>query len=138
MKNVKQPEQCFRSYVSETQHDVASATYWWLFETKRDVDSPTTILPPAVDGPIEVDNINVSNFGDLHRVTRASKTPAELKSASTDFKQHVTWSITKGNPGRINGSTSVATEPGLNIRPLLEVLADRVWRRKGSHREWSI
>jgi hypothetical protein len=54
-------------------------------------------------------------------------TPPDFLFSSTDFNSYVTQSIADGAPRRVNGRMAASTEPGLGIRPKLDVLGDPVW-----------
>jgi L-alanine-DL-glutamate epimerase-like enolase superfamily enzyme len=56
----------------------------------------------------------------------AHSTPPDLLFSSTDFNSYVTVSIADGAPQRKNGRLAAATEPGLGIKPRLEVLGKPV------------
>jgi L-alanine-DL-glutamate epimerase-like enolase superfamily enzyme len=63
----------------------------------------------------------------------AHSTPPELLFSSTDFNSYVTVSIAEGAPQRSNGYMAASTEPGLGIRPRMDVLGDPVFRVGVSH-----
>ena len=56
----------------------------------------------------------------------AHSTPPDLLFSSTDFNSYVTVSIADGAPQRKNGRLAASTEPGLGIKPRLEVLGKPV------------
>lgn len=56
----------------------------------------------------------------------AHSTPTELLFTSTDFNSYVTVSTAEGAPQRVNGRMAASTEPGLGLRPRMEVLGDPV------------
>ena len=56
----------------------------------------------------------------------AHSTPSELLFTTTDFNSYVTQSIADGAPKRTNGRMAASTEPGLGVRPKLDVLGDPV------------
>lgn len=56
----------------------------------------------------------------------AHSTPPDLLFSSTDFNSYVTVSIADGAPQRKNGRLAASTQPGLGIKPRLEVLGKPV------------
>lgn len=52
----------------------------------------------------------------------AHSTPTELLFTSTDFNSYGTVDIAEGAPQRVNGRMAASTDPGLGIRPKLDVL----------------
>jgi len=54
----------------------------------------------------------------------AHSTPKELLFSATDFNSYVSVSIADGAPQRVNGRLAASTEPGLGIRPRMEVLGE--------------
>ncbi|MFT5404905.1 MAG: L-alanine-DL-glutamate epimerase-like enolase superfamily enzyme [Verrucomicrobiales bacterium] len=54
----------------------------------------------------------------------AHSTPPELLFTATDFNSYVTVSTAEGAPQRVNGRMAASTEPGLGIRPRMEVLGE--------------
>jgi L-alanine-DL-glutamate epimerase-like enolase superfamily enzyme len=56
----------------------------------------------------------------------AHSTPPELLFSATDFNSYVTVSIAKDAPQRHHGRLAASTEPGLGIRPRMEVLGEPV------------
>lgn len=52
----------------------------------------------------------------------AHSTPAELLFSATDFNSYVTVSIASGAPQRKDGRLAASTEPGLGVKPRMEVL----------------
>ena len=121
------------------------------------IDSISAILRGASDAAMDVVNIKISKFGGLTRAKQARDlcvslgiamtledswggdivtaaiahlaqgTPPQLRFTSTDFNSYVTTSIADGAPRRVEGEMSAPTEPGLGIRPKLDVLGDPVW-----------
>lgn len=57
----------------------------------------------------------------------AHSTPERLLFTSTDFNSYVTVSIAEGAPQRVNGRLAASREPGLGVRPRMEVLGDAVF-----------
>ncbi len=121
------------------------------------IDSVDSILKGAADGAMDVVNIKISKFGGLTRARQARdlclslgiamtledtwggdivtaaishlahSTPAEFLFTATDFNSYVTQSIAEGAPQRVNGRMAASTEPGLGIRPRMEILGDPVF-----------
>jgi len=56
----------------------------------------------------------------------AHSTPEPLRFTATDFNSYVTVSTAEGAPRREDGWMRASTEPGLGIRPRMEVLGPRV------------
>ena len=56
----------------------------------------------------------------------AHSTPTEFLFSSTDFNSYVTVSTADGAPQRVNGRMAASKEPGLGIRPKMDVLGDPV------------
>jgi L-alanine-DL-glutamate epimerase-like enolase superfamily enzyme len=121
------------------------------------IDSIDAILRGAADGAMDVVNIKISKFGGLTKARQARdlcislgiamtledswggdivtaaiahlahSTPPEFLFTSTDFNSYVTRSIADGAPQRKGGRMAASTEPGLGVRPRLDVLGDPVW-----------
>ena len=56
----------------------------------------------------------------------AHSTPTDFLFTSTDFNSYGTVSIADGAPQRINGRMAASTDPGLGVRPKLDVLGKPV------------
>lgn len=56
----------------------------------------------------------------------AHSTPEEFRFTSTDFNSYGSVTIADGAPKRVNGKMKASTEPGLGIRPKMEVLGKPV------------
>jgi len=121
------------------------------------IDSIDAILKGAADGAMDVVNIKISKFGGLTKARQARdlcvslgiamtiedswggdiitaaiahlahSTPTAYLFTCTDFNSYVTTSIAGGAPRRVNGRMAAPTEPGLGVRPKLDVLGDPVW-----------
>jgi L-alanine-DL-glutamate epimerase-like enolase superfamily enzyme len=52
----------------------------------------------------------------------AHSTPEEFRFTSTDFNSYVTVSNAEGAPSRVNGFMKAGLEPGLGVKPRMEVL----------------
>lgn len=122
------------------------------------MDSVDMILRGAADKAMDVVNIKISKFGGLTKAKQgrdlcvslgvamtledswggdivtaaiahlAHSTPSEFLFTSTDFNSYVTRSIAEGAPRRVDGRMAASTEPGLGIRPRMDVLGEPVWR----------
>ena len=62
----------------------------------------------------------------------AHSTPPQLLFSSTDFNSYVTVSIAEGSPQRKHGRMSASKEPGLGIRPRLDVLGKPIFTHSSS------
>ncbi len=62
----------------------------------------------------------------------AHSTPPELLFSATDFNSYVTVSIAEGAPQRKNGRLAASTEPGLGVRPRINVLGEPVFTLGGT------
>ena len=49
-------------------------------------------------------------------------TPENLRFSATDFNSYVTVSTAEGAPRRQNGKMTASMEPGLGVKPRMEVL----------------
>jgi cis-L-3-hydroxyproline dehydratase len=56
----------------------------------------------------------------------AHSTPVELRFAATDFNSYVTVSTAEGAPKRVDGKMKASAEPGLGVRPRMDVLGKAV------------
>jgi L-alanine-DL-glutamate epimerase-like enolase superfamily enzyme len=122
------------------------------------IDSVDSILKGAADGAMDVVNIKISKFGGLTRARQARdlcislgiamtledtwggdivtaaishlahSTPPEYLFTATDFNSYVTQSIAEGAPQRVNGRMAASLEPGLGIRPRMDILGDPVFQ----------
>ncbi|HVW36436.1 MAG TPA: cis-3-hydroxy-L-proline dehydratase [Pirellulales bacterium] len=122
------------------------------------IDSVEMILRGAADKAMDVVNIKISKFGGLTKARQARdlcvslgiamtledswggdivtaaiahlahSTPSEFLFTSTDFNSYVTQSIADGAPQRVAGRLAASTEPGLGVRPKMDVLGDPVWQ----------
>ena len=57
----------------------------------------------------------------------AHSTPPDFLFSATDFNSYVTVSTAEGAPQRVNGRLAASTEPGLGIRPRMDVLGNAVF-----------
>jgi L-alanine-DL-glutamate epimerase-like enolase superfamily enzyme len=116
------------------------------------IDGVDALLRGHADLAMDVVNIKISKFGGLTRaklardlcvslgiamtledswggdITTAAiahlahSTPPEFLFTATDFNSYVTVSTAEGAPQRQKGRLAASTEPGLGIRPRMEVL----------------
>ena len=56
----------------------------------------------------------------------AHSTPEQFRFTSTDFNSYVTVSTAEGAPQRVNGFMAASAEPGLGVKPRMEVLGKSV------------
>jgi L-alanine-DL-glutamate epimerase-like enolase superfamily enzyme len=56
----------------------------------------------------------------------AQSTPTELLFTTTDFNSYVTVSFADGAPQRRDGRMAASKEPGLGVRPQMDVLGPPV------------
>jgi L-alanine-DL-glutamate epimerase-like enolase superfamily enzyme len=121
------------------------------------IDSVPMILRAAADRAMEVVNLKISKLGGLTRARQARdlcvslgiamtledtwggdivtaaishlahSTPPEFLFSTTDFNSYVTRSIASGAPQRKDGRMAASFQPGLGIRPRLDVLGDPVF-----------
>jgi L-alanine-DL-glutamate epimerase-like enolase superfamily enzyme len=114
------------------------------------------LLRAASEDAMDVVNIKISKFGGLTRArlardlcvslgvamtledswggdivtaaiaALAHSTPPQLLFTATDFNSYVTVSIAEGAPQRMQGRMSASRDPGLGIRPRMDVLGPRV------------
>ncbi len=126
------------------------------FVLDENVDSLDMLLRARGDLAMDVVNLKISKLGGLTKAKQARdlcvsmgiamtledswggdivtaaishlahSTPEEFRFTSTDFNSYVTVSIADGAPLRENGFMTASSEPGLGIRPRLEVLGPRV------------
>jgi L-alanine-DL-glutamate epimerase-like enolase superfamily enzyme len=126
------------------------------FVLDENVDSLDMLLRARGDLAMDVVNLKISKLGGLTKARQARdlcnsmgiamtledswggdivtaaiahlahSTPEEFRFTSTDFNSYVTLSIADGAPQRENGFMAASTQPGLGIRPRMEVLGPRV------------
>jgi L-alanine-DL-glutamate epimerase-like enolase superfamily enzyme len=126
------------------------------FVLDENIDSLGPLLRGHVDRAMDVVNIKISKFGGLTKAKQARdlcvslgiamtledswggdivtaaiahlahSTPTEYLFTTTDFNSYVTVSFADGAPHRTNGRMAASTEPGLGIRPRMEVLGKPV------------
>ncbi|MFI4873958.1 MAG: cis-3-hydroxy-L-proline dehydratase [Blastopirellula sp. JB062] len=122
------------------------------------IDSVAMIVACAADRAADVVNLKISKLGGLTKARQARdlcaslgiamtiedswggdivtaaiahlahSTPTEFLFSSTDFNSYVTKSIAAGAPQRDNGRLAASCEPGLGVRPKLDVLGAPIAR----------
>lgn len=122
------------------------------FVLDENVDSLEMLLRGRADGAMDAVNLKISKLGGLTKTKQvrdlcvlfgfamtledswggdvvtaaiahlAQSTPQEFIFSTTDFNSYVTVSTADGAPQRTNGRMSASTEPGLGIRPKMDVL----------------
>jgi L-alanine-DL-glutamate epimerase-like enolase superfamily enzyme len=126
------------------------------FVMDENIDSLRPLLRGHADGAMDVVNLKISKLGGLTKLKQARdlcvdlgiamtiedswggdivtaaiaslahSTPPELLFTATDFNSYVTTSIAEGAPKRQGGRLAASTEPGLGVKPRMEVLGDPV------------
>jgi len=116
------------------------------------IDSLEILLRGAADHAMDVVNIKISKFGGLTKARQvrdlcvslgiamtiedswggdittaaiahlAHSTPPEYLFTTTDFNSYVTVNTADGAPRRVNGRMAAGTQPGLGVKPKMEVL----------------
>ena len=124
------------------------------FVLDENVDSVQMLMNGHRDLAMDVVNLKISKFGGLTKARQARdlcvtlgiamtiedswggdivtaaishlahSTPTELLFTSTDFNSYVTVPFAEGAPQRTNGRMAASTEPGLGIRPIMDVLGE--------------
>jgi L-alanine-DL-glutamate epimerase-like enolase superfamily enzyme len=122
------------------------------FVLDETIDSLDVLLRGHADRAMDVVNIKISKLGGLTKARQARdlcvalgigmtiedswggdivtaaiahlahSTPPEFLFSTTDFNSYVTVSFADGAPRRAGGRMSASTEPGLGVRPRLDVL----------------
>jgi L-alanine-DL-glutamate epimerase-like enolase superfamily enzyme len=122
------------------------------FILDENVDGLDMLLRAKADRAMDVVNLKISKLGGLTKTRQirdlcvsmgiamtledswggdiataaiahlAQSTPEEFRFTSTDFNSYVTVSTADGAPKRNNGKMSASKEPGLGIRPNMDVL----------------
>ena len=128
------------------------------FVLDESVDGIDMLLRGHADGAMDIVNIKISKFGGLTRAVQARNlcvsmgvgmtiedswggdiitaaiahlahsTPTEFLFTATDFNSYVTVSTAEGAPQRVNGRMAASVEPGLGVKPRMEVLGEPVAR----------
>jgi L-alanine-DL-glutamate epimerase-like enolase superfamily enzyme len=127
------------------------------FVLDENIDSLDMLLRAHADRACDVINLKISKVGGLTRARQirdlcvhlgiamiiedswggdittaaiahlAHSTPVEFRFAATDFNSYVTVSTAEGAPRRKEGRMAASTEPGLGIRPRMDVLGTPVF-----------
>lgn len=122
------------------------------FVLDETIDSLDVLLRARADHAMDVVNLKISKLGGLTRTAQArdlcvsmgiamtiedswggdiataaiahlaQSTPTDLLFTTTDFNSYVTVSTADGAPQRVKGRMSASNEPGLGVRPKLDVL----------------
>jgi L-alanine-DL-glutamate epimerase-like enolase superfamily enzyme len=120
------------------------------------IDGMDSLLRGHADLGMDVVNIKISKFGGITRARQARdlcvslgiamtiedswggdiitaaiahlahSTPTEFLFTATDFNSYVTVDIADGAPQRQHGRMAASTEPGLGVRPKMDVLGAAV------------
>jgi L-alanine-DL-glutamate epimerase-like enolase superfamily enzyme len=126
------------------------------FVLDETIDSLEALLRAHAAGGMDVVNLKISKLGGLTRTRQlrdlcvslgvamtledswggdvttaaiahlAHSTPEALRFSATDFNSYVTVSTAEGAPQRRRGRMEASSEPGLGVRPRLEVLGEPV------------
>lgn len=126
------------------------------FVLDETIDSLDVLLRARADHAMDVVNLKISKLGGLTRTAQArdlcvsmgiamtiedswggdiataaiahlaQSTPTDLLFTTTDFNSYVTVSTADGAPQRVKGRMSASNEPGLGVRPKLDVLGGPV------------
>lgn len=122
------------------------------FVLDENVDGLDMLLRARADLAMDVVNLKIAKLGGLTRAAQARdlcvsmgiamtiedswggdittaaiahlahSTPTDLLFTTTDFNSYVTVSTADGAPKRVNGRMAASTEPGLGVRPRMDVL----------------
>ena len=126
------------------------------FVLDETIDGLDMLLRAKADLAMDVVNLKISKLGGLTRIRQARdlcvsmgiamtledswggdivtaaishlahSTPPELLFSSTDFNSYVTVSTAEGAPERVNGRMAASREPGLGVKPRMDVLGKPV------------
>jgi len=124
------------------------------FVLDENIDSLDVLLRARADQAMDVVNLKISKLGGLTRTAQARdlcvsmgiamtiedswggdittaaiahlahSTPTELLFTTTDFNSYVTVSFADGAPQRRHGRMAASLEPGLGVRPRMDVLGE--------------
>src|SRR5437763_2272240 len=122
------------------------------FVLDENIDDLNILLRAKADLAMDVVNLKISKLGGLTKIRQARdlcvsmgiamtledswgsdvataaiahlahSTPPEFLFSTTDFNSYVTVSTADGAPQRVNGRMAASTEPGLGVRPKMDVL----------------
>lgn len=126
------------------------------FVIDENIDGLDMLLRAKADLAMDVVNLKISKLGGLTKIKQARdlcvtmgiamtledswggdiataaiahlahSTPTEFLFTSTDFNSYVTVSTAEGAPQRINGRMAASKQPGLGIKPRMDVLGKPV------------
>ena len=126
------------------------------FVLDENIDGLDVLLRATADRAMDVVNLKIAKLGGLTRTVQARdlcvalgigmtledswggdvataaiahlahSTPTELLFTTTDFNSYVTVSTADGAPQRANGRMAASNDPGLGIRPKMDVLGQPV------------
>jgi L-alanine-DL-glutamate epimerase-like enolase superfamily enzyme len=126
------------------------------FVLDENIDDLNILLRAKADLAMDVVNLKISKLGGLTKIRQARdlcvsmgiavtledswggdiataaiahlahSTPTEFLFTTTDFNSYVTVSTAEGAPRRVDGRMAASTEPGLGIRPRMDVLGKPV------------
>ncbi len=126
------------------------------FVLDENIDDLGILLRAKADLAMDVVNLKISKLGGLTKIRQArdlcvsmgiamtledswggdiataaiahlaQSTPTEFLFTTTDFNSYVTVDIADGAPRRVNGRMAASKDPGLGIRPKMDVLGDPV------------
>ena len=126
------------------------------FVLDENIDDIGVLLRATADRAMDVVNLKISKLGGLTKIRQARdlcvttgiamtledswggdiataaiahlahSTPTEFLFTTTDFNSYVTVSTADGAPQRVNGRMAASKEPGLGIRPKMDVLGKPV------------
>jgi L-alanine-DL-glutamate epimerase-like enolase superfamily enzyme len=126
------------------------------FVLDESIDGIPILLRGHAEQAMDVVNIKISKFGGLTKAKQARdlcvelgiamtiedswggdvttaaiahlahSTPTEFLFTATDFNSYVTVSTAEGAPQRVHGRMAASTEPGLGVRPRMDVLGKPV------------
>ncbi len=126
------------------------------FVLDENIDGLDVLLRAKADLAMDVVNLKISKLGGLTKTRQARdlcvtmgiamtledswggdiataaiahlahSTPTEFLFSSTDFNSYVTVSTADGAPQRANGRLAASTQPGLGVRPKMDVLGKPV------------
>jgi L-alanine-DL-glutamate epimerase-like enolase superfamily enzyme len=122
------------------------------FVLDENIDDMSVLLRATADRAMDVVNLKISKFGGLTKIRQArdlcvatgiamtledswggdiataafahlaQSTPTEFLFTTTDFNSYVTVETADGAPRRVNGRMAASREPGLGIRPKMDVI----------------
>lgn len=148
---IEQPCRSYEECLSVRRHHTDHP-----FVLDESIDSVDALLRALSEGAADVVNLKIGKLGGLTRARQcrdlcvaagvamtledswggdlttaaiahlAHSTPTPFAFTATDFNSYVTVSTAEGAPRRRNGRMAASTEPGLGVRPRMEVLGEPV------------